>query len=67
MDKLLYRPDEVAEILSFSERQIRQWVDEGMLEAHCINGKRTKPLRITKVSIEAFYENGLIPPKDWLE
>jgi excisionase family DNA binding protein len=67
MDKLLYRPDEVAKILSFSERKIRQWVEEGILEAHCVNGVKTKPLRITRVSIKAFYDSGIVQPEDWLE
>jgi excisionase family DNA binding protein len=67
VDKLLYRPDEVAEILSMSKSKIYELVKDGHLQAHCMNGKKIKPLKITRVSIEAFYELGKVPKTDWLE
>jgi excisionase family DNA binding protein len=66
MDKLLYNPNEVAEILSLSRSKVYELIRDGKLEAHCINGCKTKPIKITKISIIAFYKAGLVPEVDWL-
>ena len=66
MDKLLYSPNEVAKLLSFSRSKIYELIKDGYLEAHCINGCKMKPIRITKISIKAFYRAGLVPSADWL-
>ncbi len=55
--KLLYRPHEVAELLSLSVRQVYEYIEEGKLHAHFLNGRLHKPIRISAVSIKKFYED----------
>lgn len=50
--KLLFRPTEVAEMFSMSASQVRELVDDEMLQVvRDINGNKIKPLRILKKSI----------------
>ena len=60
MEKLLYTVAETAKILGFTDKQVRDWVEEGKLKEHRINGAGTKPLRITKDSIREFYVKHVI-------
>ncbi len=59
--KLLYRPEEVAELLSYKKSKIYNLVAEGKLEAHRENGEITKPLRILAVSIEQYVQQFTLP------
>jgi excisionase family DNA binding protein len=65
LTKLLFKPEEVADMLSFTVQTIRDLVEEGKLRAHCHNGVRKKPLRITTESIMEFYTEHQIPPEAW--
>ncbi len=45
--KLLYRIDEVADMLSISEGQVRQLLDNGTLKAQVVNSRiKPRPKRI---------------------
>jgi len=53
MSKLLYRIDEVMEILAISRRTVYRLIEEGDLVSHN-NNPGNKGMRITADSIEAY-------------
>jgi len=55
MGKLLYRVDEVVDILAISRSQVYALLQEGELVGHNDNPGR-KGLRITADSIQAYYD-----------
>lgn len=65
LTKLLYRPDEVADLLSMSESKVYELVKEGLLIAHCEKGAGKKPLKIIAESIIKYKEKYVINPKEW--
>lgn len=51
--KLLYRIDEVAEILSISKRTVYRLLSEGKLKGHC-NDPGKSEIRITSSSVDEY-------------
>ena len=65
--KLLYRPDEVAELLSTSKSQIYTLIKEGELEAHCRNGAGQKPIMVIAESVTGYVDRHKVDPEKWRE
>jgi len=65
LTKLLYRVDEVAALLSDSTSKIYELIESGELQAHCRNGIKTKPVKITASSITAYYDRYLVAPEEY--
>ena len=65
--RILYRPAEVAELLSVSEDEVSELVKDGKLIAHCPNGAGKKPMRVTAESIRKYCIKHLVPPEKWAE
>lgn len=63
--RILYRPTEVADLLSMHEDSVYELVKEGKLIAHCPNGAGKKPLKITAESIKLYCIKYLVPPEKW--
>lgn len=65
LSKVLWRPGEVAELISVSVSGVYDLVKDGELHAHCSNGVRRKPMKILSVSIINYIEKHIIEPKEW--
>lgn len=65
LTKLLYRVDETEALLSFGRTKIMDLLASGELTAHCENGARSKPTRITAASIENYLNKHQVQSQDW--
>jgi excisionase family DNA binding protein len=63
--KLLYRPEEVAEILSISKSKVYSLIKDGELIAHCENGAGSKPVKVVSDSIAEYVKRHKVPPEEW--
>lgn len=65
MGKLLYRVDEVENIISLCRSKIYELLISGVLVGHNPNGKGKKGLRITGASIKIYVEKYQIPTEEF--
>jgi hypothetical protein len=66
--KLLLRIDEVMEALCYkSPVPVYQLIRDGKLRAACPNGPGTKPIRVTRISVEKYIKSITVAPEDWTD
>lgn len=63
--KKLLRIDEVMEILPYRKSKIYELIQEGKLKAACPNGAGSKPVFITRQSVDEYVDSIIVDENDW--